>query len=102
MRSQKYLVDSIEINVYAVCVTATQKWKKKENIYFACCLSQVGINGLTGPVHFDAYGKRIGINLEILNLRSNCFKKVNYCLFSYSIILYHPEYCNLRESQSES
>ncbi|PFX27300.1 Glutamate receptor 4 [Stylophora pistillata] len=40
------------------------------------CMKEVGINGLTGPVHFDAYGKRIGINLEILNLRSNCFKKV--------------------------
>lgn len=45
-----------------------------------CCLSQVGMEGLTGPVHFDDYGKRRGINLEIINLRGNSFTKVNYCL----------------------
>ena len=34
------------------------------------------MNGLTGPIKFDENGKRKGIELEILNLRNNSFKKV--------------------------
>ena len=35
------------------------------------------MDGLTGPIHFDEYGTRTDIKLEILNLRNNFFKKVS-------------------------
>ena len=33
--------------------------------------------GSTGPIHSNEYGKRKGIELEILNLRYNSFQKVS-------------------------
>lgn len=38
---------------------------------------QVNLDGLSGPIQFNEYGKRKGIELEILNLRNNYFKKVS-------------------------
>ena len=38
---------------------------------------QVNLDGLTGPINFNEYGKRKGVDLEILNLRNNSFKKVS-------------------------
>jgi len=35
------------------------------------------MDGLTGPIHFDEYGTRTEIELEILNLRNNSFTKVS-------------------------
>lgn len=35
------------------------------------------MDGLTGPIHFDKYGTRRDIELEILNLRNNSFKNVS-------------------------
>ena len=55
---------------------------------------QVNLDGLTGPVQFNEYGNRKGINLEILNLQNNSFIKVSrwvvsaisYSLFGYRIV----------------
>ena len=41
------------------------------NIY-----QQVNFDGVTGPVRFNKDGKRAGVRLEILNLRSDSFRKV--------------------------
>ena len=52
------------------------------------------MDGLTGPIKFDENGKRKGIELEILNLRNNSFKKVRskipywHLLFFKSLFLY--------------
>ena len=52
------------------------------------------MDGLTGPIKFDENGKRKGIELEILNLRNNSFKKVRskipylYLLFFNSRFVY--------------
>ena len=52
------------------------------------------MDGLTGPIKFDENGKRTGIELEILNLRNNSFKKVRskipylYLLFFNSRFVY--------------
>ena len=35
------------------------------------------MNGSTGPIQFNEYGKREGIELEIVNLRNNSFKTVS-------------------------
>lgn len=44
----------------------------------AIILSQAKLNGSTGPIHFNEYGKRKGrTELEILNLRNNSFQKVS-------------------------
>ncbi|XP_078384348.1 glutamate receptor 4-like isoform X2 [Oculina patagonica] len=40
------------------------------------CIRKVSLDGLTGPVQFNTYGKRKGIELEVLNLRNNSFKKI--------------------------
>lgn len=58
------------------------------------CFMQVNLDGLTGPVQFNEYGNRKGINLEILNLQNNSFIKVSrwvvsaisYSLFGYRIV----------------
>ncbi|XP_020619404.1 glutamate receptor 4-like [Orbicella faveolata] len=39
--------------------------------------SQAKLNDSTGPIHFNEYGKRKGIELDILNLRNNSFQKVS-------------------------
>lgn len=38
---------------------------------------QVVLDGITGPIKFNDDGKRTGVELEILNLRNNFFKKVS-------------------------
>ena len=40
-------------------------------------LEQVHLDGITGPVQFDEYGKRKEIDLEVLNLRNNFFERVS-------------------------
>ena len=45
-------------------------------------LSQAKLNGSTGTIHFNEYGKRKGVELEILNLRNNSFQKVSENLFN--------------------
>ncbi|KAL9962102.1 hypothetical protein ACROYT_G031174 [Oculina patagonica] len=40
------------------------------------CIRKVYLDGITGPVQFNKYGKRREIELEILNLRNNSFKKI--------------------------
>lgn len=39
--------------------------------------SQAKLNDSTEPIHFNEYGKRKGIELDILNLRNNSFQKVS-------------------------
>ncbi len=38
---------------------------------------QVYLDGLTGPVQFNEYGRRREIELEVLNLRNNSFERVS-------------------------
>ena len=38
---------------------------------------QVNFEGITGPVRFSQDGKRAGVQLEILNLRKDSFRKVS-------------------------
>ncbi|XP_078383275.1 glutamate receptor ionotropic, kainate 2-like isoform X2 [Oculina patagonica] len=40
------------------------------------CMKKVSTVGVTGPIRFNGYGKRAGIELEILNLRNSSFKNV--------------------------
>ncbi|XP_078383344.1 glutamate receptor ionotropic, kainate 2-like [Oculina patagonica] len=40
------------------------------------CITEVSLDGLTGPVKFNENGKRRKIELEILNLRNNLFKSI--------------------------
>ena len=40
---------------------------------------QVNLSGITRLVRFDEDGKRTKVDLEILNLRNNSFKKVSSC-----------------------
>ena len=52
------------------------------------------MDGSTGPIKFDENGKRKGIELEILNLRNNSFRKVRskisywHLLFFKSLFVY--------------
>ncbi|KAK2553030.1 Glutamate receptor ionotropic [Acropora cervicornis] len=40
------------------------------------CLREASLDGLTGPLHFSEDGARARIELDILNLRNNSFKKI--------------------------
>lgn len=40
------------------------------------CLKKVNLDGITGPIQFDENGERKGVELQILNLRNNTFKKI--------------------------
>ncbi|XP_078376095.1 glutamate receptor 4-like isoform X2 [Oculina patagonica] len=40
------------------------------------CIKQVYLDGLTGPVQFNKFGKRREIELEVLNLRNNLFQRI--------------------------
>jgi len=48
--------------------------KDRENLLD--CIKKVNLDGITGEVQFDENGRRNGIQLEILNLRNNSFKKI--------------------------
>lgn len=39
---------------------------------------QASLDGLTGPIHFSEDGARTKIELDILNLRNDSFKKVSH------------------------
>lgn len=39
---------------------------------------QASLDGLTGPLHFSEDGARTNIEMDILNLRNNSFKKVGH------------------------
>ncbi|XP_015751901.1 PREDICTED: glutamate receptor ionotropic, kainate 3-like isoform X2 [Acropora digitifera] len=40
------------------------------------CLREASLDGLTGPLHFSEDGARTNIEMDILNLRNNSFKKI--------------------------
>lgn len=69
-----------------LCIT-----KAQQPLKLACTktviLSQVKLNGSTGPIHFNEYGKRKGIELEILNLRNNSFQKVSNDVSNMYVLL---------------
>ena len=46
------------------------------------------MDGSTGPIKFDENGKRKGIQLEILNLRNNSFKKVRRIVPYWHLMLF--------------
>ena len=39
---------------------------------------QASLDGLTGPLHFSEDGARTKIEMDILNLRNNSFKKLSH------------------------
>ena len=59
----------------------------RHNYLHSFCLTillfckQASLDGLTGPIHFSEDGARTRIELDVLNLRKNVFKKVSHlCL----------------------
>ena len=62
-------------------------WKCGLNPKVEDFFPQVNLDGITGEVKFDENGRRRGIQLEILNLRNNSFKKVILYLGLISLTL---------------
>ena len=68
-----------------MCLTGCAKLTKlRRTNWHSFCLTillfykQASLDGLTGPIHFSEDGARTKIELDILNLRNNSFKKVSH------------------------
>ncbi|XP_067050317.1 glutamate receptor ionotropic, kainate 3-like [Acropora muricata] len=48
----------------------------KDRDAMIACLRKASLDGLTGPIHFSEDGARTKIELDILNLRNDSFKKI--------------------------
>ncbi|XP_078377925.1 glutamate receptor ionotropic, kainate 3-like [Oculina patagonica] len=64
------------------------------------CIKQVYLDGLTGPVQFNKFGKRREIELEVLNLRDNLFRRIGTWNSTRGVVLFENMSHNVENSSS--
>lgn len=65
------------------------------------CMRKVNLDGLTGAIHFNEYGKRKGIELEILNLRNNSLVKIGTWNSTKGAVLFESVIRNMEDPLSK-
>ncbi|XP_078384338.1 glutamate receptor ionotropic, kainate 2-like isoform X1 [Oculina patagonica] len=75
---------------------------KDRDAMLTCIKKQVHLDGITGPVQINEYGKRKGIELEISNLRNNSFKKIGTWNSTKGAVLFENISSNLENPSTKT
>ncbi|XP_078384334.1 glutamate receptor 2-like [Oculina patagonica] len=65
------------------------------------CLRKVYLDGITGTINFNEHGKRKGVDLEILNLRNNSYKKIGTWNSTKGAVLFDSVRRNMDNPESK-
>ncbi|XP_078382291.1 glutamate receptor 2-like [Oculina patagonica] len=99
--------DAVQVISHAVniepCISInrTTDGLKDSSARIFACIKKVNLDGLTGPIQFNENGKRKEIELEILNLRNNSFKKIGIWSSSKRAILFENILLNIGKPVTE-
>lgn len=58
-------------------------------LLFHILFMQVRVDGLTGNIQFDQYGKRVNYTVNVMELKSNGPVKVRLLMYGKEMIIYH-------------